>query len=148
MGFDLGQVETIKDVFLAMGRTCYDEDIVTTGVLEYSVDGENWTELKVNDGQYDLLAECDIEARYVRYRITEDSDKKLYKFSISPSFVKVSLNNSLSFTSSFTTISKETSFIEDSVSLCEAQPVKIIPAHNPINKIFFFISISPLGFSV
>ncbi|MCE9653710.1 beta-N-acetylglucosaminidase domain-containing protein [Clostridium celatum] len=78
MGFDLGQVETIKDVFLAMGRTCYDEDIVTTGVLEYSVDGENWTELKVNDGQYDLLAECDIEARYVRYRITEDSDKKLY----------------------------------------------------------------------
>ena len=78
MGFDLGKTEIIKDIFLAMGRTCYDEDIVTTGTIEYSVDGENWTELKANDGQYDLLVECDIEARYVRYRITEDSDKKLY----------------------------------------------------------------------
>lgn len=78
MGFDLGTVEVVKDVFLSMGRTAYDEDIVTNGTLEYSIDGEVWTELKVNEDDYDLLVQCDIEARYIRYRINEDSDKHLY----------------------------------------------------------------------
>ncbi|MPQ43498.1 beta-N-acetylglucosaminidase domain-containing protein [Clostridium tarantellae] len=78
VGFDLGAVENIKDVYLLMGRTAMDTDVIADGVLEYSVDGTNWTELKVNEGNNELLVETNVKARYIRYRATKDSENRLY----------------------------------------------------------------------
>lgn len=78
IGFDLGQVEEIKDIYLLMGRNNDDIDVITDGVIEYSVDGENWTELEVNKGERELLVETGIKARFIRYRVLSDSENRLY----------------------------------------------------------------------
>lgn len=78
IGFDLGQVEEIKDIYLLMGRNNDDIDVITDGVIEYSVDGESWTELEVNKGDKELLVETGIKARFIRYRVPSDSENRLY----------------------------------------------------------------------
>ncbi|EGT3617289.1 LPXTG cell wall anchor domain-containing protein [Clostridium perfringens] len=78
IGFDLGQVEEIKDIYLLMGRNNDDIDVITDGVIEYSVDGESWTELEVNKGDKELLVETGIKARFIRYRVLSDSENRLY----------------------------------------------------------------------
>ena len=78
IGFDLGTVEKLNNVYLLMGKTGYDTEILLDGTLEYSVDGTNWTELTANPSNREVLVECDIEARYVRYRATKDIDNKLF----------------------------------------------------------------------
>ncbi len=62
IGFDLGEAEEIKDIYLLMGRNNNDTDVLTNGVIEYSLDGENWTELEVNKGERELLVETGIKA--------------------------------------------------------------------------------------
>ncbi|MGG5461081.1 beta-N-acetylglucosaminidase domain-containing protein [Clostridium sp. B9] len=78
VGFDLGAVEEIKDVYLLMGRNNKDAEVITNGVIEYSEDGENWTELLVNNGAKEVVKETSIKARYIRYRAIEDSENRLY----------------------------------------------------------------------
>ncbi len=78
IGFDLGEAEEIKDIYLLMGRNNNDTDVLTNGVIEYSLDGENWTELEVNKGERELLVETGIKARFIRYRALSDSENKLY----------------------------------------------------------------------
>ena len=78
IGFDLGEAEEIKDIYLLMGRNNNDTDVLTNGVIEYSLDGENWTELEVNKGERELLVETGIKARFIRYRAISDSENKLY----------------------------------------------------------------------
>ncbi|WP_300257363.1 beta-N-acetylglucosaminidase domain-containing protein [Clostridium sp.] len=78
IGFDLGEDEEIKDIYLLMGRNNNDTDILTEGVIEYSLDGENWTELEINNGERELLVETEIKARFIRYRAILDSENKLY----------------------------------------------------------------------
>ena len=78
IGFDLGEAEEIKDIYILMGRDNSDTDVLTNGVIEYSLDGENWTELEVNKGERELLVETGIKARFIRYRALSDSENKLY----------------------------------------------------------------------
>lgn len=78
IGFDLGAVEKINNIYLLMGRTGYDKEILLNGVLEYSVDGVSWVELTSNPDNREILVDTDIEARYVRYRATSDSEQKLF----------------------------------------------------------------------
>ncbi|MPQ43604.1 beta-N-acetylglucosaminidase domain-containing protein [Clostridium tarantellae] len=78
VGFDLGKVEKLKNVYFLMGKTGYDTDIILDGVLEYSLDGENWLTLQDTIENRETLVECDVEARYVRYRITKNSENKLF----------------------------------------------------------------------
>lgn len=78
IGFDLGEAEEIKDIYILMGRNNSDTDVLTHGVIEYSLDGENWTELEVNNEERELLVETGIKARFIRYRALSDSENKLY----------------------------------------------------------------------
>ncbi|MDU4133915.1 MAG: beta-N-acetylglucosaminidase domain-containing protein, partial [Clostridium perfringens] len=78
IGFDLGEAEEIKDIYILMGRNNNDTDVLINGVIEYSLDGENWTELEVNKGERELLVETGIKARFIRYRALSDSENKLY----------------------------------------------------------------------
>ncbi|MDU1314083.1 MAG: beta-N-acetylglucosaminidase domain-containing protein [Clostridium septicum] len=78
IGFDLEEVTDIKDVYLSMGRSEQDNDVITNGVVEYSIDGTNWTELKVNSGDRELVVETNLKARYLRYRMVENSTNRLY----------------------------------------------------------------------
>ncbi|MFE9816916.1 beta-N-acetylglucosaminidase domain-containing protein [Streptomyces sp. NBC_00236] len=69
---DLGAARDIGDVTLAMGKPGSTEDYVHAGVLEYSVDGQNWTTLTEFSEQADVTATvpAGTEARYVRARAT------------------------------------------------------------------------------
>ncbi|MDU1314080.1 MAG: beta-N-acetylglucosaminidase domain-containing protein [Clostridium septicum] len=78
VGFDLGKVQKIKNVYLLMGKTGYDNEILLDGVLEYSNDGVNWREIASNSSNREILFEGNIEARYIRYRATKDSENKLF----------------------------------------------------------------------
>lgn len=78
IGFDLGKEENIKDISLLMGRTIEDKDVLTDGVIEYSVDGNEWKELETNKGERELVIETDIKARFIRYRALKDSENRLY----------------------------------------------------------------------
>ncbi|MGL5244207.1 MAG: beta-N-acetylglucosaminidase domain-containing protein [Sarcina sp.] len=70
-GVDLGKVIPITDIIIVQGRNDNDHDRFHKGILEYSVDGENWTPIGeertgIRIGEENL----NIEARYVRYRAT------------------------------------------------------------------------------
>ncbi|GAA0591596.1 hypothetical protein GCM10009001_04640 [Virgibacillus siamensis] len=70
-GIDLGKKVNVDNIRILQGRNNGDHDIFQRGVLEYSVDGENWKAIGDERSGY-LIEEKDlnVEARYVRYRLT------------------------------------------------------------------------------
>ncbi|MEG1287327.1 MAG: beta-N-acetylglucosaminidase domain-containing protein [Clostridium sp.] len=70
-GVDFGKSIKVNDVRILNGRNNTDHDRFQRGVLEYSVDGENF--IAIGDERSDvevIVNDLDIEARYVRYRLT------------------------------------------------------------------------------
>ncbi|MPQ43650.1 beta-N-acetylglucosaminidase domain-containing protein [Clostridium tarantellae] len=86
IGIDLTKVEKINNIYLQMDNT--GKDYITKGQLEYSLDGENWNAIEEETTDRVLnLNNLDIEARYLRYRATEDTNYwlKVYEFDINVS---------------------------------------------------------------
>lgn len=70
-GLDLGKTVPVNDVTIIQGRTDNDHDIFQRGILEYSTDGQTWTEIgEERSGFRIAVKELDLEARYIRYRLT------------------------------------------------------------------------------
>jgi hyaluronoglucosaminidase len=70
-GLDLGKTTKVHDIEIIQGRTDTDHDIFQRGVLEYSLDGTNWTPIGGERSGFKITEkELDVEARYVRYRLT------------------------------------------------------------------------------
>ncbi|OIJ84601.1 beta-N-acetylglucosaminidase domain-containing protein [Streptomyces colonosanans] len=69
---DLGRTRDISDITLAMGKPTSPNDYLHEGVLEYSVDGQNWQQLTAFSGKPDVTATAPdgTKARYVRARAT------------------------------------------------------------------------------
>ncbi|WP_407562116.1 beta-N-acetylglucosaminidase domain-containing protein [Streptomyces sp. 184] len=72
VGVDLHGEREIGTVSLAMAKSGSPDDYLAQGVLEYSADGETWTELAAFSGTPDVEATAPkgTEARYVRARST------------------------------------------------------------------------------
>ncbi|NOV03722.1 beta-N-acetylglucosaminidase domain-containing protein [Paenibacillus planticolens] len=70
-GIDFGKSIPVHDIDILQGRTDTDFDIFQKGILEYSVDGQNWTAIGAErSGFHIAVSELDLKARYVRYRLT------------------------------------------------------------------------------
>ncbi|WP_404452120.1 beta-N-acetylglucosaminidase domain-containing protein [Virgibacillus necropolis] len=78
VGVDLGKTYTVSSVEVLMGSEASPDDYIDHGVLEYSVDGENWTMLTESRDQPEVRLDTDgIHARYIRYRALSDQDNWL-----------------------------------------------------------------------
>ncbi|WP_233879464.1 beta-N-acetylglucosaminidase domain-containing protein [Virgibacillus halodenitrificans] len=70
-GLDLGKTVAVKDIQIVQGRNNNDHDIFHRGILEYSTDGESWQAIGEEQSGYNVeVNNVEIEARYVRYRLT------------------------------------------------------------------------------
>ncbi len=70
-GIDFGKSVKVNDLRIIQGRTDTDQDIFQRGVLEYSIDGKSWTSIGEERSGYRIFVkELDVDARYVRYRLT------------------------------------------------------------------------------
>ncbi|EIE99199.1 N-acetyl-beta-hexosaminidase [Saccharomonospora glauca K62] len=75
VGVDLGAVTEIGRIEVLMGKPGSPDDYFREGVLEYSVDGETWTELlSASEAEVTAIAPEGTRARYVRYRATADGE--------------------------------------------------------------------------
>ncbi|MGN0335063.1 MAG: beta-N-acetylglucosaminidase domain-containing protein [Lachnospiraceae bacterium] len=74
-GLDLGRVITVRDIEILQGTTDTHHDIFHKAVLQYSEDGEHWTDLTEAvvelDGHKISIDGLNVKARYVRYYLTE-----------------------------------------------------------------------------
>ncbi|MEU8226302.1 beta-N-acetylglucosaminidase domain-containing protein [Kribbella sp. NPDC048915] len=72
---DLGAPAPIGAIELLMGKDGSPNDFIPSGVLEYSVDGSQWTELtRATTAEVRATASEGTTARYVRYRSLTTSD--------------------------------------------------------------------------
>ena len=69
---DLGAVRGIGDIAVLMGKSGSPDDYIHSGVLEYSADGQSWTEV-TRATTAEVRATADAGARYVRYRALADN---------------------------------------------------------------------------
>ncbi|GAB2645611.1 beta-N-acetylglucosaminidase domain-containing protein [Kribbella swartbergensis] len=69
---DLGAPRAIGDIAVLMGKATSPRDYIHSGVLEYSTDGETWTEL-TRATTAEVRFTADVTARYVRYRALADN---------------------------------------------------------------------------
>ncbi|OBZ12769.1 beta-N-acetylglucosaminidase domain-containing protein [Bacillus sp. FJAT-26390] len=70
-GIDFGKTIKVQDIAITQGRTDTDHDIFQRGILEYSNDNQAWTAIGEERSGFGITAnELDLEARYVRYRLT------------------------------------------------------------------------------
>ncbi|MEV6103678.1 beta-N-acetylglucosaminidase domain-containing protein [Streptomyces sp. NPDC051940] len=76
VGIDLGSVQDVSGVRLAMGKSSSPNDYMHQGVLEVSDDGSNWTALTAFSGTAEVTATAPAgtKARYVRARATASQD--------------------------------------------------------------------------
>ena len=72
-GVDLGVVKTVTDISIVQANSDTHHDYFHKAVLEYSVDGKNFTQLgeRYNDTYRIELDGLNIQARYVRLRLAE-----------------------------------------------------------------------------
>jgi len=72
VGVDLGTPRSISRVWIDMGSTDSPNDIVYAGVVEYSIDGQNWQQAATvqNAAAVRVALSPRITARYVRLRVT------------------------------------------------------------------------------
>ncbi|HWD78779.1 MAG TPA: beta-N-acetylglucosaminidase domain-containing protein [Kribbella sp.] len=72
---DLGQLSAIGSITILMGKPSSPNDYIHSGVLEYSPDGTQWTELtRATTAEVRATAPAGTTARYVRYRSLSASD--------------------------------------------------------------------------
>ncbi|WP_020390237.1 beta-N-acetylglucosaminidase domain-containing protein [Kribbella catacumbae] len=72
---DLGETTEIGDIAVLMGKASSPNDYIPSGVLEYSVDGSQWTELtRATTAEVRATAPAGTKARYVRYRALAAGD--------------------------------------------------------------------------
>ncbi|MDQ8735162.1 beta-N-acetylglucosaminidase domain-containing protein [Paenibacillus sp. LHD-38] len=70
-GIDFGKTIKVHDIAITQGRTDTDHDIFQRGILEYSNDKQAWTAIGEERSGIKIVAnELDLEARFVRYRLT------------------------------------------------------------------------------
>lgn len=70
-GGDFGKSIKVHDIEIIQGRNDSDHDIFQRGILEVSNDGQNWTAIGSERSGFKILEKgLDIEARYVRYKLT------------------------------------------------------------------------------
>ncbi len=81
LGLDLGREVTLGTIkYLQGGTTTAQSDLISSAVLEYSLDGENYTELESYKDKRDIYfnaEELGIKARYVRVRAKAATGKWL-----------------------------------------------------------------------
>ncbi|MEV6286300.1 beta-N-acetylglucosaminidase domain-containing protein [Kribbella sp. NPDC051770] len=66
---DLGAVREIGAIGVLMGKSGSPDDFIQSGALEWSADGETWTELtRATTAEVRATAPAGTKARYVRYR--------------------------------------------------------------------------------
>jgi len=70
-GVDFGKTIMVNDIEIIQGRNDSDHDIFQRGILEVSIDGLNWTPVGSERSGFRISEKgLDIEARYVRYKLT------------------------------------------------------------------------------
>ena len=69
-GMNLGNVVPVKNVDIVMGAN--EKEYYKKGVLEYSVDNKNWTEIGEFDTPQIHVTLDNVNARFIRYRATEN----------------------------------------------------------------------------
>lgn len=70
-GLDLGKTVKIRDINILQGRNDADHDIFQRGILETSMNGTDWTPIGEERSGFSIsVSSLDIDARYVRYRLT------------------------------------------------------------------------------
>ncbi|MGL4106953.1 beta-N-acetylglucosaminidase domain-containing protein [Clostridium sp. LP20] len=125
VGFELENVEKIKNVSLKMGKNVYSDEIIKSGVIEYSVDGTTWKELKTLDGSAEIVAESDVEAKYIRVRATEDTENKVFIKDFKVNTDRSGLTSVGSVDLSGVTVSKSVEDIEEVATLKKGGDIKL-----------------------
>lgn len=75
---DLGQVENLNNIYMLMGRTSHDTEIMN-GNIQISVDGVQWkTVLENNSFREVFIGDLNESARYIKYVATEDQENRVY----------------------------------------------------------------------
>jgi hyaluronoglucosaminidase len=69
---DLGAPRAIGDIAVLMAKPTSPQDYIHSGVLEYSTDGQTWTEL-TRATTAEVRFTADVTARFVRYRALADN---------------------------------------------------------------------------
>lgn len=89
---DAGEITEINSIYVAMGANSSDTDRFQSACLEISNDNSNWTTLyEGNVGEYTILDELSVNARYVRFRCTDNNSQywfKLREFAINKDLSK------------------------------------------------------------
>lgn len=78
IGLDLGAAYKLGKVRILQGRTQTDGDIFSQGILEYSLDNENWTQVDGTYGTNEInvdLTNHSLKARYIRLRTPAATNK-------------------------------------------------------------------------
>ena len=78
IGLDLGAAYKLGKVRILQGRTQTDGDIFSQGILEYSMDNENWTQVDGTYGTNEInvdLTNQSLKARYIRLRTPAATSK-------------------------------------------------------------------------
>ena len=78
IGLDLGAAYKLGKVRILQGRTQTDGDIFSQGILEYSLDNENWTQVEGTYGTNEInvdLTNHSLKARYIRLRTPAATNK-------------------------------------------------------------------------
>jgi hyaluronoglucosaminidase len=71
VGVDLGAVQDVARVVVHAGKTTSPDDYIHAGVLEYSADGDSWTQLAATTtADVSVAPPTPVRARYVRLRAT------------------------------------------------------------------------------
>ena len=95
IGIDLGSAKEIGSITIKQGTTSSTSDIITNGVLEYSIDGENYTKVcDVTSADVEYTFRSDVTARYVRIRNNANTGKwyAIKDFTVSAGTGKVDIS--------------------------------------------------------
>lgn len=79
IGIELDEIKPIGEIKILQGKDASHGDIITKGVVEYSTDGEKYTELmRFEDGRKEVTFDAsslNVTAKYIRLRVLEDTGK-------------------------------------------------------------------------
>lgn len=79
IGIELDEIKPIGEIKILQGKDASHGDIIAKGVIEYSTDGETYTELmRFEDGRKEVTFDAsslNVTAKYIRLRVLEDTGK-------------------------------------------------------------------------
>lgn len=79
IGIELDEIKPIGEIKILQGKDASHGDIIAKGVIEYSTDGETYTELmRFEDGRKEITFDAsslNVTAKYIRLRVLEDTGK-------------------------------------------------------------------------